>query len=115
MVATIELLKRAKAVSYLAPLSTEEKNNALFAMAKALVNNADSILEANALDLENAKGNISEVMLDRLRLDISRIKGMAKGIEEVAKLPDNVGKVISKTIHQNGLEIMKTAVPFGVV
>lgn len=115
MVATIELLKRAKAVSYLAPLSTEEKNNALFAMAKALVDNAHSILEANALDLENAKGNISEVMLDRLRLDISRIKGMAKGIEEVAKLPDNVGKVISKTIHQNGLEIMKTAVPFGVV
>ncbi len=115
MITTNELLKRAKAVSSLEPLSTEQKNNALKAMATALLDDSDAILKANALDIENAKGSVSEVMLDRLRLDIKRIEGMANGILEVAALPDSVGKTISSSIHKNGLVIEKTSVPFGVV
>lgn len=115
MVETLDILKRAKAVSFETPLSAEIKKNTLLAMAKALIDNAELILKANALDIENAKGSIAEVMLDRLRLDNSRIEGMAKGIIEVASLPEYVGNVISSTTHKNGLIIEKTAVPFGVV
>ena len=115
MVETIEILKRAKAVSCNAPLSTETKNNGLKAMAKALLDNTDAILLANAKDVENAKGSVSDVMIDRLRLDKSRIEGMAKGILEVAELPDPVGSVLEKTNHKNGMCITKTSIPFGVV
>ena len=115
MVETIEILKRAKAVSYNVPLSTETKNNGLKAMAKALLDNTDAILLANANDVENAKGSVSDVMIDRLRLDKSRIEGMAKGILEVAELPDPVGSVLEKTHHKNGMCITKTSIPFGVV
>ena len=115
MVETIEILKRAKAVSYNAPLSTEIKNNGLKAMAKALLDNTDAILLANAKDVENARDNVSEVMIDRLRLDENRIEGMAKGILEVAELPDPVGSVLEKTQHKNGMCITKTSIPFGVV
>ncbi len=115
MVSTNEILKRAKAVSFNAPLSTEQKNQALRAMTDALLENQDEILIANANDVERAKGKVSEVMIDRLMLNKDRICAMAKGIIEVAELPDTVGKVIEKTNHKNGLVIEKTAVPFGVV
>ena len=115
MITTAEILKKAKEVSFEAPLSTEIKNNALKSMAAALIENTDLILEANALDVEAAKGTVSDVMIDRLLLNTSRIEGMAKGILDVAKLPDSVGSVIEKTKHSNGLLIEKTAVPFGVV
>jgi len=115
MITTYELLKKAKAVSLSAPLSTEVKNNALKAMANALVCSADEILSANAMDVEAAKGTVSDVMIDRLRLDESRIKAMAQGIIEVAELPDPVGKVLETTSHKNGMTIAKTSVPFGVV
>ena len=86
---TFEILQKAKAVSLNAALPTEVKNNALTAMAKALVDATDEILSANAVDMENAKGKISDTMLDRLMLNADRIKAMAKGIEDVRDLPDN--------------------------
>ncbi len=115
MITTNELLKKAKAVSLSAPLSSEDKNKALKAMANALIENTAEILDANALDVEAAKGTVSDVMIDRLRLDESRIKSMAKGILEVADLPDPVGRVIETTNHNNGMLIEKISVPFGVV
>lgn len=115
MISTVDILKRAKAVSHNAPLSTEIKNNALLKMAQSLVCKTDEILAANNLDVENAKGNIPDVMIDRLRLNEERIKAMAKGICDVAELSDPVGRVIETTTHQNGLIIEKTGVPFGVV
>jgi glutamate-5-semialdehyde dehydrogenase len=95
--------------------STEPKNAALLAMADALMAHQDTILAANALDLEGAKGTVSEVMLDRLALSPDRIAGMAQGIREVAELPDPVGAVLSRVDRPNGLVIEKTAVPMGVI
>ncbi len=115
MVTTNELLIRAKEVSASAPLSTAQKNDALKAMAEALIDSSSEILKANGIDVENARNSVSSVMLDRLSLDEGRIEGMARGILEVAALPDYVGSVISETRHKNGLIIEKTAVPFGVV
>lgn len=112
---TLEILKKAKAVSLNAALPTNIKNNALTAMAKALVEATDDILAANAVDMKNAKGKISDTMLDRLMLNADRIKAMAKGIEDVRDLPDNVGKVLSIHTLSNGLVVNKVAVPIGVV
>lgn len=115
MTDTIEILKRAKEISLNKPLETEIKNTALLKMAECLVDSADEILLANAKDVENAKGKIADVMIDRLRLDFDRIKAMAKGISEVAALPDPVGETLLETKHQNGLIIKKVSIPFGVV
>ena len=112
---TFEILKKAKAVSLGAALSTNIKNNALTAMAKALLLATDEILVANAIDMQNAKGKISDTMLDRLMLNSDRIKAMAKGIEDVRDLPDNVGKVLSSHTLKNGLVVNKVSVPIGVV
>ncbi len=112
---TFEILQKAKAVSLNAALPTEVKNNALTAMAKALISATDEILTANQIDMENAKGKISDTMLDRLMLNADRIKAMAKGIEDVRDLPDNVGKVLSTHTLANGLVVNKVAVPIGVV
>ena len=91
------------------------KNRALSAMAEALEAQAPAILAANALDVEAARGAVSEVMLDRLALDQGRIGGMAQGVREVAALPDPVGLVLRREVRPNGLVIEKTAVPMGVV
>lgn len=115
MITTQEILLRAKKVSQNAPLGEETKNNALKAMAQSLLENCDSILKANELDVEKASGTVSQVMIDRLKLNKERIEGMANGILEVAELPDPVGCVTQKTEHKNGLIIEKTSVPFGVV
>ena len=115
MTETSVILERAKSASYEAPLSTEKKNSVLLNMADALISHTEDILAANEIDLNNAKGKISEVMLDRLRLDSKRIEAMAEGIREVAKLPDPVGRVLSETIRENGLKIEKVSVPLGVV
>lgn len=112
---TLEILKKAKAVSLNAALPTDIKNNALTAMAKALIEATDDILSANAIDMQNAKGKISDTMLDRLMLSADRIKAMAKGIEDVRDLPDNVGKILSSHTLDNGLVVNKVAVPIGVV
>ena len=115
MIETAEILRKAKEVSLNAPLSTEIKNNALKSMASALIENTEQILNANDADVERAKDTVSQVMIDRLKLTKERIEGMAKGILEVADLPDPVGAVIERTNHKNGLLIEKTSVPFGVV
>ena len=113
---TFELLQQAKAAkSAMMLASTETKNAALLAMADALMAHQDTILAANALDLEGAKGTVSEVMLDRLALSPDRIAGMAQGIREVAELPDPVGAVLGRVDRPNGLVIEKTAVPMGVI
>lgn len=115
MTETSVILERAKTASYEATLSTDKKNSVLLNMADALISHTDDILAANETDLKNAAGKISEVMLDRLRLDKGRIAAMAEGIREVAKLPDPVGRVLSETTRENGLLIKKVSVPLGVV
>jgi len=109
-------LEAAKAANtQIAALTTEQKNAALLAMADALIADQESILEANALDLEAAKGTVPDVMLDRLLLTPARIAGMAQGIREVAALPDPVGEVLQEYVRADGLKIEKTAVPMGVI
>ena len=113
---TQELLARARqARGAMALADTQTKDRALLAMAEELEADTAPILAANALDLEGARGRISEVMLDRLALSPDRIAGMAKGIREVAALPDPVGAVLSRVERPNGLVIEKTAVPMGVI
>ena len=116
MKTTQEILKDAKRASKSAPLlTTEKKNRVLLKMADELEARKEEILQANAIDLQNAQGVLPTVMLDRLRLDEKRIKGMADGIREVVKLPDPVGEILEKTVLPNGLEVTKTRVPLGVV
>ncbi len=111
-----EMLEAAKAAkSRIAGLTAEEKNAALNAMADSLLMCETAILEANALDLEGAKGHMSDVMLDRLRLTPERIASMAKGIREVAVLPDPVGLTLESHTRQDGLKIDKVSVPMGVI
>ena len=113
---TQELLSQAKqAKGAMALADTDTKNRALLAMADALEEHCAAILAANALDLEAARGTISDVMLDRLALSEARISGMAQGIREVAALPDPVGAVLNRVERPNGLVIEKTAVPMGVI
>ena len=113
---TLEILRRAKeAKSAMALAGPDVKNRALSAMAEALEAQAPAILAANALDVEAARGAVSEVMLDRLALDQGRIDGMAQGVREVAALPDPVGLVLRREVRPNGLVIEKTAVPMGVI
>ena len=109
----LEAAKAAKAE--ITRLTTEQKNAALNAMADALIAREAEILAANSLDLEAAKGTVSDVMLDRLQLTSARIAGMAQGIREVAALPDPVGMVLEEYQRADGLLIQKTAVPMGVI
>jgi len=113
---TLQLLQQAKAAKTAVTLaSTDTRNAALLAMADALEAGQGEILAANALDLEAAKGTVSDVMLDRLALSPARIADMAQGIREVAALPDPVGNILSRVERPNGLVIEKTAVPMGVI
>ena len=111
----LEAARSAKKALALADPATRE--NALLAMADALTapDAQRAILAANAADLDAARGHISEVMLDRLTLTADRIHAMAKGIRDVAALPDPVGQVLRRIERPNGLVIEKTAVPMGVV
>ena len=115
MKTTQQILQAAKAVSLALPLTTEAKNQALLAMADLLEAQQNVILEANAQDMDAARGHISEVMLDRLLLTSARIAAMAQGIRQVAALPDPVGKALATHTTPGGLLIEKTAVPMGVV
>lgn len=96
-------------------VTTHEKNMALEAMAQALVDAMPTILDSNDQDVEAATGRIPDVMVDRLRLDESRIMAMADGIRAVAALPDPVGEVMDETVGAQGIQITKRRVPFGVV
>lgn len=100
----------------LAKLTTEEKNNILVAAANALRENSKIIIEANNLDVANAKENcIKASLIDRLTLDLNRIEGMADGLEQVAKLPDPIGEVINMKTLPNGLTVGQKRVPMGVI
>ena len=113
---TLELLEKARASKGAMSLAdTEMKNNALLAMADALMEHQQAILTANQADLEAARGTVSEVMLDRLALSPERIAGMAQGIREVAALPDPVGAVLQRVERPSGIVVEKTAVPMGVI
>jgi glutamate-5-semialdehyde dehydrogenase len=111
------LARQAKAASReLAKLTTAEKNACLLAMATALEQNAGALKQANALDLEGAaRAGLSSAMLDRLKLDDKRIAAMAKGLREVAVLPDPVGRVLDERTRPNGLKLRKISTPIGVV
>ena len=111
-----QMLAAAKAAKIeISRLTTAEKNAALEAMAAALLENEEVILAANALDLEAAKGTVSDVMLDRLALSPARIAGMAQGIRDVVSLPDPVGHILEEYVRADGLKIQKTSVPMGVI
>jgi glutamate-5-semialdehyde dehydrogenase len=113
----VELAKQAKAASRkLARLSTAEKNSCLLAMAAALEKNSSAIQEANASDMVvGAKLGLSAAMLDRLKLDDKRVAGMARGLREVAELPDPVGRTLDERVRPNGLRLRKVSTPIGVV
>ncbi len=111
-----EMGAKAKAASRTLAVAGEKKNDALKAIAKALIENQDKIIEANKLDLENGEKNgLSAALIDRLRLDEGRIKGVADGVLEVAALPDPIGTVISGSTRPNGMEIRRVRVPLGVI
>ena len=96
--------------------SSEKKNQALKKIAEGLIENTDKIIEANKVDLENGEKNgIAKSMLDRLKLDKERIEGMAKGVLDVATLPEPVGRILSATERPNGLRIEKVSTPIGVI
>lgn len=113
---TREILERAVSAKKDLRLLTEaQKNAAIEKMAVALTEAAEKILSQNALDIEDARGRISDVMLDRLTLTKARIKSMADGMREVMALPDPNGFVMNRIERPNGLVIEKTAVPMGVI
>ena len=115
MITTNELMKRAKKES-LNPLPTEEqRNEALLAMADALLEHTDDILRANEIDCEASKDTLSPVMMDRLLLTSDRIVAMADGVRALVALPDPVGKTISSRTLDNGLIVSRVQAPMGVI
>ena len=113
---TREILQSARASwPRLAAADAAAKNAALEAMAARLLAGEADILAANELDVAAARGHISDVMIDRLRLTSDRVRGMADGIRQVAALGDPVGRVIRRVERPNGLVIEKTGVPLGVI
>lgn len=116
MVSTQEQFEQVQSVKKSINTASEAvKNQALLAMADHLVAATEEILAANALDMEAAKGKISDVMLDRLYLDAGRIEAMATGIREVVALPDPIGEVLETSQLENGLVITKKRVSMGVI
>ena len=116
MKSTREIMESAKsAAPVLASAGSDLKNSALEHMAEALEEQAEEILAENVKDMEAAKGKISDVMLDRLMLNKERIFAMAKGIRDVAKLDDPVGRVLKRVERPNGIIIEKVSVPMGVI
>jgi len=116
MLSTKEILERAKlAEKNMRGVDAEVINKALRLMAECLVEKKDIILKENEADIEKAKGLISEVMIDRLRLTSERIDGMAKGILEIAELPSPLSTVLERVERPNGLVIEKVSVAMGVV
>ena len=116
MLSVRELGINAKKASRVLLTSGTLKNKALKNIADALVKNAQAIIEANNIDIENGRANgLSDAMIDRLRLDENRINDIAFGINEIIAMPDPVGKVLSGNTLDNGLKIEKVTVPLGVI
>ncbi|MGE4181019.1 MAG: glutamate-5-semialdehyde dehydrogenase [Limisphaerales bacterium] len=111
------LASEAKCASRgLAQLTSEQRNTCLRAMADALVHATPALLEANARDMETGRSlDLSTAMLDRLKLDETRVAAMARGLREVADLPDPVGRILDERTRPNGLRLQKIAVPIGVI
>ncbi|MGQ7337043.1 glutamate-5-semialdehyde dehydrogenase [Streptococcus suis] len=95
--------------------TTDQKNQALSAMANQLIAQTEAILAGNAIDMEHAQGKISQVMQDRLLLTAERIEAMADGIRALIGLPDPVGLVLEESTRADGLKISKKSIPFGLV
>jgi glutamate-5-semialdehyde dehydrogenase len=113
----IRLGKQAKAASRrLAPLSSEEKNRALRLIADQLEAQSDYLIEENQKDLDAARqAGISGALLDRIALNPSRVQGMAKGLRDVAALPDPVGEIVKMWRRPNGLQVGRMRIPLGVI
>lgn len=113
---TQEILEQAvRAKKALMVADTETKDQALVHMAEHLIEDIPQILEANRQDMEDARGSISEVMLDRLQLTEDRIHSMAKGVLQVKDLEDPVGKILSEKVREDGLLIQKRSAAMGVI
>ena len=113
---TMEIIRRTRAArSSLHTLTAEDKNRLLLSMAQSLRQHTDDILAINARDVEAARGKISDVMLDRLRLDEGRVAAMADGLCAVSRLPDHTGRILSEVKRPNGMTIYKKQVPLGLV
>ena len=115
-----DVLKQAKlakeASLKTATVSTEVKNKALYNIAEGLINRTEDILKANEKDLKKAREqDLSKAFLDRLSLNEERIKGIAEGLKEVAKLDDPIGDILEMKRRPNGLQIGKMRVPLGVI
>ena len=111
-----QLLDRAQSVkTHALTLTAAQKNEILCEMADALLENAQRIMTANEQDMQKAKSQISETMLDRLMLNFSRIEGMAQGLRALTLLEDPIGQELSHVQRPNGLVIRRVRVPMGVV
>lgn len=111
-----ELGRRARdAARGLLSAGTEAKNTALREAAKALREATPALLEANAADVASVEGKKPDSFVDRLRLTDDRIEGMAKALEDIAELPDPVGRTLATFERPNGLKIERVAVPIGVI
>ena len=116
MLTVKELGINAKKASRVLSVAKAEKNEALKNISAALIENAEYIIKQNNIDIENGRINgLSDAMIDRLRLDLDRIKGIACGVDEIIAMPDPVGKVISGNKLSNGLDISEVTVPLGVI
>ncbi len=116
--ALMEQMGRAalEASPVLAQASTQQKNDALVAAAKAMRASATEILAANVKDMDAARTrNLSSALLDRLKLDEKRVEGIARAIEDVIALPDPIGAIVSEWTRPNGLQIQRVRVPLGVI
>lgn len=110
------LLKASREASYtLATLSTEEKNQALEGFARLIDTHAEALLEANRKDLTEQAGQIAPALYQRLKLDEPKIRQLVQGIDDVVRLPDPAGRVLEKTLLDDGLVLEKVTVPLGVV
>lgn len=109
-------LAAKQVTSQLAALSTEQKNQALLAMADALIAQQSAIIEANNDDLKRGRENgLTSALLDRLALNEQRILSMAEGLRQVAELPDPIGEVLETSVRPSGMEIRKVRVPIGLI
>ena len=112
-----ELAERTHAASVgLRNATAEQKTRAIQAMARGLLEQKDRILEANARDVAAARASgMGSAKLDRLTLDESRLQEMARGLEEVAELPDPIGRVFDESVASSGMKVHKVRVPLGVI
>ena len=100
----------------LANLTTDQKNTILLAMADGILSDTDKIISANEIDLDDAvNNNLTNSMIDRLRLDQKRIEAIADGIRQVATLPDPVGEIMDEWERPNGIKIKQIRVPIGII